>query len=147
MCWRRAEPRHRIDRVFTIEQINELHDRLGTAETLGQYLRSLSAIGVERFDSFIVDGHSEFFGKSGQTVASGPAHERLSIAETSRRESLVEHQRLHSEGRTSYVEMSKGLADSGVEKWTFDTNKLTVAYYDKAGNELLVEEVPAPPEV
>jgi uncharacterized protein YbcV (DUF1398 family) len=132
--------------MFTIEQINDLHDRFGNAETLGQYLRSLSAIGVERFDSFIVDGHSEFFGRSSQTAASAPAHERLIIAETSSRESLVEHLRLHSEGRTSYVEMSKGLADSGVEKWTFDTNKLTIAYYDKAGNELLVEEIPPPRE-
>lgn len=137
----------RIDRVFTIEQINDLHDRLGNAETLGQYLRSLSAIGVERFDSFIVDGHSEFVGNSGHMVVSAPAHEQLAIAETSSRESLVEHLRLHSEGRTSYVEMSKGLANSGVEKWTFDTNKLTVAYYDKAGNELLVEDVPPPPEI
>jgi uncharacterized protein YbcV (DUF1398 family) len=130
--------------MFTIEQINDLHDRFGTAQTLGQYLRSLGAIGVERFDSFIVDGHSEFFGKSSHTVASAPAHEHLTIAETSSRESLVEHLRLHSEGRTSYVEMSKGLADSGVEKWTFDTNMLTIAYYDRAGNELLVEEIPPP---
>ena len=56
------------------------------------------------------------------------------------------HLRLHSEGRTSYLEMSKGLADSGVEKWTFDTNELTVAYYDRAGNELLVEQVAPPPQ-
>ena len=37
--------------------------------------------------------------------------------------------------------MSKGLAESGVEKWSFDTSALTIAYYDKAGNELLVEAV------
>jgi len=37
--------------------------------------------------------------------------------------------------------MSKGLADSGVEKWTVDTNNMTVACYDKQGNELLMEEV------
>ena len=130
--------------MFTIDQINDLHDRFGNADTLGQYLRSLNAIGVERSDSFIVDGHSEFFGKSSHTVVSAPAHEQLIIAEESSRQSLVEHLRVLSEGRTSYVEMSKGLADSGVEKWTFDTSKLTIAYYDKAGNELLVQEVPPP---
>jgi uncharacterized protein YbcV (DUF1398 family) len=37
--------------------------------------------------------------------------------------------------------MSRGLALSGIEKWTFDTNKKTIAYYDKGGNEILVERI------
>src|SRR5690242_14261078 len=52
--------------MFTLEQIHELHDRLGNAETLTLYLQALNAIGVDTFDSFITDGHSEFFGKDGQ---------------------------------------------------------------------------------
>ena len=43
--------------------------------------------------------------------------------------------------RARYLEMSKGLADSGVEKWTVDTNTMTFACYDKQGNELLIEEI------
>jgi uncharacterized protein YbcV (DUF1398 family) len=39
------------------------------------------------------------------------------------------------------LEMSRGLADSGVEKWTFDTHKMTITYYDKDGTELLVEAI------
>jgi uncharacterized protein YbcV (DUF1398 family) len=48
---------------------------------------------------------------------------------------------IHNQGKTGYLEMSKGLADSGVEKWTVDTNNMTLACYDKQGNELLIEEV------
>lgn len=48
--------------MSTIEQINALHDRLGNAETLFEYVRALNAIGVEKFDSYLIDGHSEFFG-------------------------------------------------------------------------------------
>lgn len=125
--------------MFTIEQINDIHDRLGAAETLVQYLQSLNAIGVERSDSFIADGHSEYLGKSGHKVVTGPAHEKLTIAKTSNRERVLEHLSLHNQGRTSYLEMSKGLADSGIAKWTFDTTKMTIAYYDEAGNEILVE--------
>jgi uncharacterized protein YbcV (DUF1398 family) len=106
-----------------------------------QYLRALNAIGVERSDSFIADGHSEHFGKGGETVVTPPAHAVLAIAETGSRDGLAEQLALHSQGRTSYLEMSQGLADSGVEKWSFDTSALTIAYYDKAGNELLVEAV------
>jgi uncharacterized protein YbcV (DUF1398 family) len=127
--------------MFTIEQIDDIHERLGSAETVARYLRALRAIGVERSDSFIADGHTEYFGENGHRVVSGPAHHALVIAETSDREGLLEHLRLHGQGRTSYLEMSEGLAASGIEKWTFDTGGMTISYYDRAGNELLVEAI------
>ena len=127
--------------MFTLEQIDDIHDRLGNQNTLVQYLRALNAIGVERSDSFIADGHSEYFGTAGETVVTPPSHAVLAIAATSSRAGLAEHLARHGRGETSYVEMSAGLAASGVEKWTFDTSALTIAYYDKDGNELLTEAV------
>jgi uncharacterized protein YbcV (DUF1398 family) len=127
--------------MFTLEQINDIHDRLSKAETLSQYLEALKSIGVDKCESFITDGHSEYFGKGGHKVVSPPAHEKLSIAETRNRESFLEHLNLHSQGKTTYLEMSKGLADSGIEKWTFDTNKMRITYYDRDGNEILVEAI------
>ena len=127
--------------MFTLGQIDDIHERFGRQDTLGQYLRALNAIGVERSDSFIADGHSEYFGTGGETVATPPAHEVLAIAGASNRDGLVQCLALHTQGKTSYLEMSQGLARSGVEKWSFDTSALTIAYYDKAGNELLTESV------
>ncbi len=127
--------------MFTLGQIDDIHDRFGRQDTLGQYLRALNAIGVERSDSFIADGHSEYFGTGGETVVTPPAHEVLAIAATSSRDGLVQCLARHSQGETSYLEMSQGLARSGVAKWTFDTSALTIAYYDKAGNELLTEAI------
>lgn len=37
--------------------------------------------------------------------------------------------------------MSKGLAESGTEKWTVDTNKMTMTFYDTAGGELLIDAI------
>ena len=127
--------------MFTLEQIDDIHERFGRQDTLVQYLRALHAIGVERSDSFIADGHSEYFGTGGETVITPPAHEVLAIAATSSRDGLLEQLALHNAGKTSYVEMSKGLARSGVAKWSFDTTALTITYYDRAGNELLAEAV------
>ena len=127
--------------MFDIEQINDLHARLGKAETLFEYVRALNAIGVEGYDSYLTDGHSEYFGKRGHKVISPPAHDKLSIAEKSNRESFLKHLNLHEQGKTAYIEMSKGLAESGIEKWTVDTSKITMIFYDKAGNEMLVERI------
>ncbi len=127
--------------MFTLEQINEIHDRFGHADTLSQYMEALKSIGVDTYDSFITDGHSEYFGKDGHKVVSSPVHEKLSIAETCNRESFLKHLNLHNQGKTSYLEMSKGLAASGIEKWTFDTSNMTIAYYDLVGNKILVETI------
>ncbi len=127
--------------MFTIEQISELHTRLGNAETLFEYVRALKAIGVEKYDSYLTDGHSEYFGEDGHQVISPPAHDTLSIAAQSNRENFLKHLNLHEQGKTTYLEMSQGLAESGIEKWTVDTSKLTMIFYDKAGNEMLVERI------
>jgi uncharacterized protein YbcV (DUF1398 family) len=127
--------------MFTLEQLNEIHDRLGTIEGFREYVRALQALGVEKYDSYLADGHSEFFGRDGHKVVSPSVHDTLLISDVSDSEKAKVHLDLHNQGKTSYLEMSKGLADSGVEKWTVDTNTMTFACYDKQGNALLYENI------
>ena len=68
-------------------------------------------------------------------------HEVLPVAETSQRETFLQHLRRHELGQTTYLEMSRGLAQSGIEKWTVDTGRMTMTFYDKAGREMLVEQI------
>lgn len=127
--------------MFTLAQIDDLHARLGRAETLADYVRGLAALGVVRFESFVVDGHSEFFGADGRRVVSPPHHEALTVAETTDRASFLEHLRRRHDQETTYVEMSAGLAASGVERWVVDTAARTMTYRDRAGAALLVEQI------
>jgi uncharacterized protein YbcV (DUF1398 family) len=127
--------------VFTLEQIDDIHKRLGKRSSLPEYLKALRAIGVERYDSFISDGHSEYYGTPNLKVVSLAVHAILTVAEKSDRDKFLNHLRLHEQGQTNYFEMSRGLAESGIEKWTFDTSKMTIAYYDRAGQVLLKESI------
>ena len=68
-------------------------------------------------------------------------HEVLALAETSQRETFLQHLRRHEQGQTTYLEMSTGLAQSGIEKWTVDTARMTMTFYDKAGREMLIEQI------
>jgi len=52
--------------VFTWAEIDDLHARLGRAESLGDHLRALAAIGVVRVELFVTYGHAEFFGADRQ---------------------------------------------------------------------------------
>jgi uncharacterized protein YbcV (DUF1398 family) len=126
--------------VFTIEQIEELHGRLGSAETLSDYVRALAALGVARYDSFVSDGHSEYVGRDSHRVTSRPVHEELIVAESSDRDAFLDHLRRHEQGETGYLEMSRGLADSGIERWTVDT-VMTMTFTDRSGAVLLVDQI------
>jgi uncharacterized protein YbcV (DUF1398 family) len=127
--------------MFTIGQMNDLHARLGSAKTLAEYVRALKAIGIERYDSYLADGHSEYFGQDGQKVVSPAVHEVLAVAENGQRETFLDHLPRHEQRQTTYLEMSMGLAQSGIEKWTVDTDRMTMTFYDKAGKEMLVEQI------
>ncbi len=93
-------------------QIDALHARLGRAESLADYVRGLAAIGVVHFESFVADGHSEFYAADGRRVASPPHHEMLAVAEHGDRDVVVEHLRRHGEGETSYVRCPPGLREA-----------------------------------
>ena len=57
--------------------INDLHAQLGSARTLPEYVRALKTLGVERYDSYLADGHSEYFAQGDHKVVSPPVHEVL----------------------------------------------------------------------
>lgn len=127
--------------MFTMQQIEGLHARFGSAKTLVDYVRALKALGVEHYDSYLADGHSEYFGKDGYTLISRSVHEVLVVADVAQREAFLEHLRRHELGQSNYLEMSKGLAQSGVEKWTVDTAGMTMTFSDKTGRSMLVNEI------
>lgn len=126
---------------FTIEQINDLHQKLGTMTDFLNYAKALKLLGVKKYDSYLADGHSRYFGADGYCVESDPVHEKLTISENSDNESFLRHLSLHGERKTDYMTMSRGLAESGIEKWTVDTHAATISYYDKKGNLLLAEPI------
>ena len=127
--------------MFTLQQVTDIHDLLGTSDNLPAYLHALHEVGVETYDSFITDGHSVYRGKNGHTVTTPAYHDTFAVAETGDKKQFLHVMQRVEQGKLGYDDMSKALADAGVYKWTFDTSNLTMAYYDKAGTQLLLEHL------
>ena len=134
-------PNVRSQIMFTLEQINHLHARLGKMATLLEYIQAFKSLGVKKYDSYLIDGHSEYFGERGYTVISQAVHEALDISEPSEQQEFLKHLQLHEQGKATYREMSEGLAASGIGKWTVETGSATIIYYDRDGNEMLTERI------
>jgi uncharacterized protein YbcV (DUF1398 family) len=127
--------------MFTLEQIAEIHDRWGARGSLGSYLSALRDIGIEAYESHIGDGHAEYFGADGQKLVGPASHETFVVADVCNREWFLKYIRQVEDEGAGYVEMSRSLAEHGVEKWSFDTGMSTITYLNKAGDVLLSEKV------
>ncbi|WP_184795320.1 DUF1398 family protein [Kribbella italica] len=77
----------------------------------------------------------------GHHLSTAPAHEVFPIATTADPAALTAALDLHAAAKISYAEMSRALATAGIERWTFDTEVLTITYYDLAGTPVLSEPV------
>lgn len=125
----------------TLSQISAIHSSLGSQNSIPEYLEALNKIGVLMYDSFITDGHSEYHCSDGQTLIGEPEHEKYEVAKKTDKENFLKQLQVHAEGKTTYEEMSRRVAASGVEKWRFDTVRMTMEYYDWEGKVVLTEQI------
>jgi len=127
--------------MFNLQQINDIHDKFGKSETLGLYLKELRLIGVNLQESYLSDGHSVYYGNNGEKLESPSIHKTYIISDNSDKNSFMRTLKLAEEGKLNYFDMSEQFAHSGVEKWVFDTDQMTITYYDKIGDTLLREDI------
>jgi len=97
---------------------------------------------VTAFETWVIDSHSEYFGKDHYQTKSDPMYENLAIAENTNKEKFRHRLQVHQQGKTEYVTFCKDCAETGIEKWFVCLAAMTCTYYDKAGKEILVEQIP-----
>jgi len=128
--------------MFTIAQISEAHSKVKSGADFPAYIKDLKQLGVTFYETFVFDGHTDFYGKENEKISSGSKYEDLAIAENSNGEQFELDLKSHQKGQTDYPTFCQDCAKSGVEKWAVDIDKHTCAYYDKEGKELLIESIP-----
>ncbi|MBI3517949.1 MAG: DUF1398 domain-containing protein [Bacteroidetes bacterium] len=128
--------------MFTIDQIKTAHSKVKSGADFPKYVQDLIALGVERYDTFVSDGHAEYVGKDNYTAKSDAKYQPLLISEKSEADTFKHNLKIHQQGQTDYMTFCKHSAEAGVEKWTVNTTDMTCIYYDKAGNIVLLETIP-----
>ncbi len=130
--------------MFTIQQIQEAHSKVKSGADFPQYVQEIIRLGVKKYESFVSDGHVWYYGSDDYQVQSDAKYPAFAIAGQSNKVQFQKELKEHQQGKTDYMTFCESSARSGVEKWVVDMHKMTCTYYDKAGNELLVETIPVP---
>lgn len=128
--------------MFTVQQIEDAHKKVQSGEDFPKYIQEIKGFGVKSFITFVKDSHTEYFGDDDFITSSNPKYDDLEILETTDSERFKTQLKAHQQGKTDYFTFCKDCAETGIEKWIVDLNKMTCIYYNKSGNEILVEQIP-----
>lgn len=129
--------------MFTLQQIHDAHARVKSGADFPKYMQDIIALGVTSFETFVFDNHTNYYGKNDFKITSDGFAEVLTVNDKSDIETFKSDLKAHQLGQTDYRTFLQDCAKSGIEKWVVVTDAMTCTYYDKAGNELLVEQIPA----
>jgi len=128
--------------MFTIEQIEAAHDKVKSGADFPDYIKEIKALGVQSFETRVKDSRTGYFGENGFRTESQSQYAELAIADTTDRATFLRQLKRHQQGETDYMEFCEDCDATRVEKWIVELNAYTCIYYDKAGNEILTEEIP-----
>jgi len=128
--------------MFTLEQIKTAHSKVQSGADFPAYIQDLKKLGIAKYETFVSDGHAEYYGDNNFKISSPAMYDSLKIENNSEAEQFKTDLKVHQQGKTNYSTFCKDAAKSGIEKWIILMDKMTCTYYDKAENEILVEKIP-----
>lgn len=128
--------------MFTIQQIKSAHSKVKSGADFPRYIQELIELGVKSYDCFVADGHIEYFGENSFEIESAAKYDEIQVAENADIEQFKHYLKIHQNGETDYMSFCNHSAETGVEKWEVDMTEMTCIYYDKKGNQMLVETIP-----
>jgi len=128
--------------MFTLEQIKAAHSKVKSGADFPAYIQDIKKLGVTFYETFVTDGHTNYFGANDYKTSSAARYEPLAIAETANLEQFKADLKAHQQGKTDYPTFCNHCAKSGIEKWAVSMDKMTCTYYNLIGHEMLVEQIP-----
>lgn len=128
--------------MFTVEQIKAAHSKVKSGADFPAYIREIKKLGVTFYETYVTDGHTDYYGANDYKTTAPARYDKMAIAETANTPKFKTDLKEHQQGKTDFLTFIGMCATSGVAKWVVCMDKMTCTYYDQAENEILVEAIP-----
>ncbi|QES87335.1 DUF1398 domain-containing protein [Rhizosphaericola mali] len=128
--------------MFTVTQIEEAHAKVKSGSGFPQYIQEIKQLGVLRFETWVKDSHTIYFGANNYSTQSVSKYTELTINPILNKALFIERLRTHQQGNTDYYTFCKDCAVNGVVKWLMDLNTFTCTYFDIDNNIVFEETIP-----
>jgi uncharacterized protein YbcV (DUF1398 family) len=128
--------------MFTLEQIKTAHSKVKSGADFPAYIKEIRSMGVTHYETYVFDGHIDYHGGNQHTVTVPAKYDPLVVAGSADTVAFIAELRRHQQGETDFMTFITRCASYGIEKWAISMDAMTCTYFDKAGNEVLVEQIP-----
>lgn len=128
--------------MFTADQIKAAHSKVKSGADFPSYIREIKQLGVTHYEAYVTDGHIDYHGDNNYTARVPAKYKPLAIANVPSGEPFKAALLAHQQGKTGFLTFIQLCATFGIEKWVICMDKMTCIYYDKAGKEMLTENIP-----
>lgn len=128
--------------MFTVEQIKSAHSKVKSGADFPSYIKEIKSLGVTYYETHVTDGNTDYYGDNDYKTTSPAKFEPMTISNECNKEQFIKDLKDHQKGKTDFPTFIGMSAKYGVEKWVVCMDKMTCTYYEKAENEVLVEEIP-----
>jgi uncharacterized protein YbcV (DUF1398 family) len=128
--------------TFTVERLKAAHSKVKSGADFPAYIKEIKAIGVTYYETYVNDGRINYYGAKNYTVKVPAKYETMTIAENVNMEVFKTELLAHQQGKTDFLTFIKMCAETGIQKWEICMDEMTCTYFDKAGNKILVEQIP-----
>jgi uncharacterized protein YbcV (DUF1398 family) len=129
--------------MFTINQIKEAHSRVKSGADFPIYIQELIALGVLGYDTFVNDGHVEYFGADNYRAIATETYPNITVAPLANKERFIEFLVMHQDGQTDYLTFCNHAAQCGIAKWSVNIVEMTCTYFDQSEAKILIEKIPS----
>jgi uncharacterized protein YbcV (DUF1398 family) len=127
--------------MFTIEQIKEAHSKVKSGADFPNYIQDLIILGVKGYDTFVNDGHVQYYGVNNYTVTSDEKYDLIAIAASANKERFIEFLVMHQDGQTDYLTFCNHAGQCGIARWRVDIIEMACTYFDQSDSEILIEKI------
>ena len=131
-----------LKKMFTVDQIKAAHSKVKSGADFPKYIEEIKALGVTAFETWVIDNHTEYFGANDYRTSSKPMYEEKVIGNSGDKRKFQHYLKIHQQGETDYFTFCRHCAETGIVKWFVSLDNMTCTYYDKAEEEILVEQIP-----
>lgn len=128
--------------MFTVEQIKAAHSKVKSGADFPAYIKEIKSLGITHYEAYVTDGHIDYHGADKHTAKVPAKYDPLVIADTPKSKEFKAELAAHQQGKTDFLTFIKMCATFGIKKWAICMDRMTCTYYDKAGNEILTEQIP-----
>jgi len=127
--------------MFTIEQIKDAHSKVKSGADFPNYIQDLIILGVKGYDTFVNDGHVQYYGVNNYSVTADEKYDEIKIAESANKERFIEFLVMHQDGQTDYLTFCNHAGQCGISRWRVDIIEMTCTYFDLSDSEILIEKI------